>query len=147
MKYEFNPTYGVAHSRFYKPSVISSLLVERDSKGKVIAVRNDAYLLLRQDSLTKKLGAESIRRYLDGLLDRTHHANSAKLSDDDLMSLIPPREVNNLTTATEWMEYLASHEKDLTERAKDLQSKHTRVRKYLGAIFGNKGKEDPDKTD
>lgn len=144
---EFNPQYGTSHSKFYKPSVVAPFLVEKDSTGNVICYRSDRYLLLRQQSKANQIGAESIRRYLDGLTDKTHHANSASLTDDELFSLIPPKAVNNLTTATEYLEYLASQEKELKVKSKELQDKHSRLTRYFRDFDDLRKKESDNDSD
>lgn len=139
-----NAGYGVAHSRFYKPSVVSRLLPERDKNGDIVVVRSDSYLLLRQNNLEQQIGVESLRRYLDSMRGTSDYIDTSALTDDELFSLIPPRGVNNLTTSHEYAEFLKAKSDDLVRQGKDYVGKHTRMLKYFG---GSKNNSDTSKSE
>ena len=86
-------TYGISHTKEYKPSVIAPFLIDKDADGKFLKRHSDAYLLLRQNRLQETIGAESIRASLDQ--QRAMHGNSLvpleNLSDEELFSLIEPK--------------------------------------------------------
>lgn len=107
----FELSYGIAHTKQYKPSIISQFLSETDEGGRLVHVNSDVYLLTRQDSLIKKIGVESVRAYIAGML-QTDSQQSQMFTDEQLFSLIEPKEVNNLTTRYEFMQYFKkSHDK------------------------------------
>lgn len=137
-----NAGYGVAHSRFYKPSIVSRLLGERDSKGEMQVIRTDAYLLLRQNNLEKQIGVESLRRYFDSLRGSFDFVDTSRLSDDELFSLIPPKGVNNLTTAQEYAEFLQAKSEEVISHGKEYVKKHNRMIKYFSGDR-NKKNEPP----
>lgn len=118
-KNELHPclTYGLSHSKEYVPSVVSPFLVDKDSEGKFIKRHSDAYLLLRQKNIEKTIGVQSIRNYLDmqQAAAQRSSVDTTQLSDDDILQLIEPREINNLTTAYEYAQYLQKNSKEVSK--------------------------------
>lgn len=110
-------TYGVKHSRSYVPSLVTQFLDERDEKGCMLKRHSDIHLLLRQESLQRKIGVDALRRYFDqNMMNGNRSGTTDNLTDDQLFELIPLKEVNNLTTAYEWACYLSDNEKELKSR-------------------------------
>lgn len=106
-------SYGLSHSKQYKPSIVSKFVHERDEDGNLIKTHSDAWLLLRQRKLQETIGAESIRRYIDQLrVQDTISSATADLSDEELLSLIPPKAVDNLTTSWEYSQYLQKNSEE-----------------------------------
>lgn len=144
MKEKISPalSYGLSHTKQYKPSPIAPFLIERDSKGRFIKRHSDAYLLLRQRKLQESIGVDVIRGYLDAL--RSVHGSSLipheDLTDDELFSLIEPKQVNNLTTAHEFAKFLKSNKDGIIEKHKQVVKEHQSRTKWY-EMFGN-GKKD-----
>lgn len=139
-------SYGVDHSKQYKPSVVAPFLREADTDGSLVKVHSDIHLLLRQKSLQRSIGVDSLRAYFDGLVNSQGSSMSTdQLSDDQLFELIPPKSVNNLTTRYEWAQYLQDHEKELKAKlseSKKFASKQKELNDWLKSL-----KDKPDKSD
>lgn len=127
-------TYGISHSKEYKPSPVAKFLVEKNKEtGRFLKRHSDAFLLLRQNKLQQSIGADVIRGYLDNL--RAVHGSSMipseNLTDDELFSLIEPKSVNNLTTAHEFAQYLkANKDKIVNDHKKLVSEKQARDKWY-----------------
>lgn len=118
-------TYGKQHSRSYVPSILAPFLVDRDDKGRVVKQHSDVHLLLHQQNLQKKIGVDAIRNYLDKLhRDPTPRPD---LSDDELFSLIEPKEVNNLTDAWKFAKYLQGNSDKVRTKYDDLCAKAKKI--------------------
>lgn len=138
-------TYGISHSRHYEPSVVTSFLDERDENGMLIKRHNDVHLILRQESLQRSIGIETLRRHFDQMrMNGNTSMSTDNLTDDELFQLIPPKSVNNLTTAYEWANYLQDHEADLKKKHKEYMDKVAKDRDFW-RTFGKK--DDDTKTD
>lgn len=111
--------YGTAHSVLYTPSVVSPMLVERDQDDNIVKINSDVHLLVRQKNLHKTIGVESLRAYVDAL-ERTP-IERPNLTDDELFQLIEPKDINTLTDAYQYAQYLKSHENDVKERYENLK--------------------------
>lgn len=112
--------YGIAHSKQYKPSVISAFLADRDDKGNLLKLRSDVHLLIHQKTLQRDVGTDVVRDYFDSIARHSDPSfDTSKLTNDQLFALIPPKAVNNLTTRWEYSRYLEEHDKELKQRFKD----------------------------
>lgn len=107
--------YGSSHSKKLKDSIISPFLRERDEEGNVIKIHSDVHLLLRQQNIVQTIGVDAVRQYLGQMLG-SKSQTPENLSDEELFALIPPKEVNNLTTVYEYSKYLKEHETDFKNR-------------------------------
>lgn len=118
-------TYGISHSKEYKPSIVGQILSDVDEDGNLIKHHSDAYFLLRQNKLQQTIGAETVRAYIDQLraTQGSNAIDTANLSDDDLFGLIEPKEINNLTTAYEFSKYLASRSEQVKSKYNELCEK------------------------
>lgn len=114
-----NPNYSDTHSKRYKPSIISSFLVEKDSDGNVLRYNNDVKLLLRQKDLHKSLGYDAIRAYIDRL--NTNPEPHHNLTDDELMGLIPPDGLDTITDLYQYNKYLEYHKNEIKSKYDSLQ--------------------------
>ncbi|AXF52719.1 MAG: hypothetical protein [Microviridae sp.] len=137
-------TYGIDHSKFYNPSIVSNFLSEFDEKGNFIKRHSDVHLLLRQQNLHKSIGVESLRRYFEQQNmagNQTALFSTDNLSDDELFDLIEPKSINNLTSAYEFGRYLEAHDKELKQKVKDLRETRDRRTKFERMFGLNKDKE------
>lgn len=122
--------YGSAHSKKLKPSVISPFLREKDENGRVLKVHSDVHLLLRQQNLVQSIGVDAVRQYLGQMLGNQSQTPE-NLSDEDLFALIPPKEVNNITTVYEYSQYLKEHESDFKARYDKLVDSKRKYDDYM----------------
>lgn len=120
-----NPSYCAKHSRHYKPSVVAQWLMSKDEKGNVLKFHSDIHFLIRQKEINKHVSVEALRSYIDKL----HYQGEARpqLSDDELFSLIEPREVNTITDAWQFAKYLKQNSDTITMRYKQFSD----YRKHL----------------
>lgn len=115
-----NISYGVSHHKKYRPSIISKFLMDVDEE-RIIQVHSDTYLLLRQKNLAQTIGADSIRQYIDSLL--VSHSPTPEFTDEELFQSIIPREINNITDANKYAQYLKSHHDEIKAKYNDLKNK------------------------
>lgn len=125
MKKQLNPRYGVKHSRHYKPSVISSFLVSTTEDGQPIKHHSDLYLLLRQNNLQKKIGLEVIQNYIEQL--ERPSAPRPQLSDEQLLALIEPKEINNITDAYQFARYLQQNHESVSKKYDEYKKAYKEV--------------------
>lgn len=120
---EVNVSYGVGHSKKYRPSIISPVCMDCDEDGKIVHVHSDSYLLLRQEALSKRMGVEAIKSYFDSI--RVQSVSSVPdLSDDELFSAIIPKEINNITDAYQYAKYLKDNHSEVKKRYDNLIAQH-----------------------
>lgn len=117
-----NPSYCAKHSRHYKPSVVAQWLMSKDDKGNILKFHSDIHFLIRQKEINKHVSAEVLRSYIDKL----HYQGEARpqLSDDELFSLIEPREVNTITDAWQFAKYLEQNQQKIKSKYDDFRSYH-----------------------
>lgn len=145
MEFKYKPTgresldYGSIHSRKYKPSAVSPYLNEYDDDGRCIKRHSDVYLLLRQKRLQETIGVDQIRQYINSLYTPTQ-ANMPDMSDEELLELIPPKGVDNLTTAYQYAKYIQKHQDEIKEQYKAKVKEKQYYEKALKRFF----KEDKD---
>lgn len=124
--------FGINHSKYYKPSVVSPFLEEKDDKGRLIRRHSDVYLLLRQERLQKSIGVESLRAYISQMASRGEVSPiPADMSDDDLFNLIEPKDVDNLTDAWKFGQYLNQRKEELTGKYNSLRKHYTRYQRAV----------------
>lgn len=146
---KFHPclTYGINHTRHYVPSVVTSLLDERDEHGRLLKRHSDVHLILRQEKLQRSIGVEALRRHFDQMrMNGNTSMSTDNLTDDQLFAMIEPKAVNNLTTAYEWANYLQDHHKELQKKHKEYMDKVAKDREFW-STFGKKDDKDKSKSD
>ena len=111
--------FGIGHSKFYTKSIIADFLVDRDDKNNVLHINSDVELVLRQKTLHRKIGTDSLREYVQGLM--REFPETPDFSDEELFQLIEPKSINNLTTCYEYANYLQSHQDDVKRRFESLK--------------------------
>ena len=117
-----NINYGLGHSKKYKPTIVSEFTCDRDDDGKVLKVHSDVYLLLRQENLSKRIGTNAIRDYIDSLMCQT--SVTPQLTDDELFSMIEPKYIDNLTDAHKYAKFIEANSKDIQKRYKNLLERY-----------------------
>lgn len=132
-------TYGISHTKEYKPSIIAPFLIDKSKDGKFLKRHSDAFLLLRQNKLQQTIGTDAIRAYLDNqraaaIASLIPHDN---LTDDELFQLIEPKEVNNLTTAYEFAQYLEQNSKQIKAKHKELSERKNSLSDFYKKIGYN----------
>lgn len=128
--------YGVKHSRRYKPSPLAQFLIERDDNGNMVKLHSDVYLLLHQKNIEKYLGADALRNYINQMISPSYERPD--LSDDELMQLIPPKDVNNLTTSYQYCKYLQEHSEMIKQNYKNKLKENEVYEKMYKKLFNIK---------
>lgn len=127
------PEYTSLHSKKYQASIINPYLADKDEKDNIVKVHSDLYLLLRQQQLHKSIGLDNLRAYVDNM-QRPAQASLPNLTDDELFTLIEPKQINNITDAYQYSRYLQSHHEEIKSKYKDLCDK----RKSVADMFNDK---------
>lgn len=86
-------------------------------------IRDDIYLLFNQRRLAKTLGLDTFNAYVDSLEASSNdplRQLRSKCTDDQLMSMIKSRHIQNLCEMQAWSEYLNSKADELVGDAKKL---------------------------
>lgn len=133
-------TYGSKHTRRYVQSPIAQFLVERDDDGNMIKIHSDVYLLLHQKNIQRHLGVDAIRSYLNSMI--VPSSPMPDLSDDELMELIPPKDVNNLTTSYQYCKYLQEHSETIKQNYKNKLKENEVYEKMYKKLFNIKDEGD-----
>lgn len=124
-------TYGLRHTKKYKPSIVTPFLDERDENGNLIKRHSDVYLILRQESLQRSIGIDALRRHFDSSrMNGNTSMSTDGLTDDQIFDLIEPKAVNNLTTAYEWANYLKEHEEELKAKRDEYVKTRSRQEEF-----------------
>lgn len=122
--------FGIAHSNFYVKSIVRDYLIDVSSdEEKVCKLHSDINLILRQKTLHREIGIPALRDYVTSL--EFVQSDKHDYSDEELLSLIPPRDVNNLTTAFEYTRYLKENEKQMKQRYNELKQFKSDRENYL----------------
>lgn len=129
MTYSPNPLYGLAHTKEYKPTIVSSFCIDKDDKGNCIQRHSDVYLLLRDKKLQQSIGLETLKEYIERF--RTPDMPINNLSDEQLMQLVPIKELYTFTERRQFMEFLESKQKELQDKYKEAHEKGTRYKQYV----------------
>lgn len=135
-KENYAQTYGISHSCFYKKSPVSDYLNEIDENGRLIKRHSDVHLLLRQKHLQEIIGVDSIRTYLGQMLQPSPKIPLPDLSDKELIELIPPKDVNNLTSAHLYAKYLQENQDKIKANYKRKLEENKYYEKALKRFFG-----------
>lgn len=127
-------TYGMKHTRRFKPSVFTHFLSEHDDNNNLVKLHSDVYLLLHQKNIQRHIGVDAIRQYLTSMMCPSREMPD--LSDDELMELIPPKDVNNLTTSYQYCKYLQEHSDAIKDNYKNKIKEHEAYSKMYEKLFG-----------
>lgn len=138
---QVNKFYGVKHSKSYRPSVISKFLMDVDDDGNIQQVHSDVYLLLRQKKLSQTIGSDAIRNYIDSLYVGSHASLTTDFSDEELFDCIVPKEINNITDAHKYAQYLKAHSDDVKTKFNELRNKRKQYHDEISVRYKNVNKE------
>lgn len=113
-------TYGLQHSKKYIKSVVADFLVNSstDDEDKEVKINSDINLLLRQKTIHRSVGIDLLRDYVQNL--QRENSEQYNFSDDELFSMIEPREINNLTTMYEYARYMQDNSKQIKSKFEEL---------------------------
>lgn len=122
--------FGLAHSNFYVKSIVRDYLFDvSNDDDKVCKLHSDINLILRQKTIHRNIGIPALRDYVQSL--EFSQPDQHDFSDEELMQLIPPKDVNNLTTAFEYTRYIKNNEKQMKQNYDDLKKFKSDRENYL----------------
>ena len=133
---------GIAHTKRYTKSIVADFLVDKDEENGFTKLHSDVNLLLRQKTIHRKIGLDALRDYVQNL-ERTE-TNKHDFTDDELFSMIEPKDINNLTTAYEYAKYLEHQSEAIKEKYKKMKKDKETYDEYV-KMFRPK-KEETDKS-
>lgn len=125
-EFKFNSKFGIECHQVRQPSLVDSFYVEHhdsnDSIGGSTAIVNPLRMLLNQDRLSR-LGPQAVEMWLKSMKDSGNsnvHGLLSKCSDDDLMAMVKPRELQAPSELENYLHYL-------NERADKFNSEVARI--------------------
>ena len=135
---DYNVNYGLAHTNLFKAQAIQACQVDTiDSDSHLFKLRSDIDLLLYDKSMQTKIGADSLRNYIDSVNAASSvksPIDTSKLSDEELFSLINPRDVNTITDAFEYARWCKSHDDELRANYKALQKAKLDAKRFSDSL-------------
>lgn len=121
-----NPSYYKAITKYYSRPSFESLQILRDEQGNFIRMQSDIEFILSEKYVNSKFSLDQIRSYISSNKAISSGIDTTKMSDEQIMSLVPPRSVNTLTDAYQYSKFLASQKdaiKANIEKFKELYPK------------------------
>ena len=113
---EMNVKYGSGHSKKYKRTIVEELCLSCDCDDNVIKRHRDINLILRQKRFESQHAVDALRNYVENL--RVHDVVEQTLSDEQLHEIVNFREVNTITDAYEYAQFLKKNQKKLRDAYK-----------------------------
>lgn len=110
---EMNISYGSAHSKHYKPQLVESLTICHDCDNNAVKKHTDIYLMLRQKALTQESQLTILRDYMSNIQIR--EIRDQQLTDEQLHSIVNFRDINTITDAYEYSQFLAKNQNKLRD--------------------------------
>lgn len=114
----FNPHYGAGHSKKYQPQLIEELTISCDCDENVIKKHSDLYLMLRQKQIDSDAKMSILRDYINGMQIREPVDHN--LTDEQLHQIVSFRDINTITDAYEYSQFLAKNQHKLRDGYKKL---------------------------
>lgn len=121
-----NPSYFKQITKYYSRPSFESLQILRDEQGNFIRMQSDIEFILSEKYVNSKFSLDQIRSYISSNKAISSGIDTTKMSDEQIMSLVPPRSVNTLTDAYQYSKFLASQKdaiKANIEKFKELYPK------------------------
>lgn len=103
-----NPSYFNQITKYYSRPSFESLQILRDEQGNFIRMQSDIEFILSEKYVNSKFSLDQIRSYISSNKAISSGIDTTKMTDEQIMSLVPPRSVNTLTDAYQYSKFLAS---------------------------------------
>lgn len=111
--------------QFSRPS-FEELQVIRDNDGNLIREASDIEFILSEKFVSSKFSLDQIRQYINSNKAISSGIDTSKLSDNEILSLVPPRSVNTLTDAYQYSKYLSSQKDYIKDKINEFRSKYSK---------------------
>lgn len=106
-----NLSYFSQITKTYSRPSFEQLQVIRDNEGNLIRESSDIEFILSEKYVNSKFSLDQIRQYISSNQAISSGIDTTRMSDAQILSLVPPRSVNTLTDAYQYSKYL-SYQKD-----------------------------------
>lgn len=103
-----NLSFFAAITKTYSRPSFEQLQVIRDNEGNLIREASDIEFILSEKFVNSKFSLDQIRQYISSNKAISSGIDTTKMSDAEILSLVPPRSVNTLTDAYQYSKYLSS---------------------------------------
>ena len=120
-----NSAYYSAITKQYSRPSFEQLQVIRDNEGNLIREASDIEFILSEKFVSSKFSLDQIRQYINSNKAISSGIDTSKMTDNEILSLVPPRSVNTLTDAYQYSKYLSSQKDYIKEKIQDFKSKHS----------------------
>lgn len=120
-----NSAYYSAITKAYQRPSFESLQILRDNNGNLIREISDIEFILGEKFISSKFSLDQIRQYISSNKAISSGIDTSKMSDNEILSLVPPRSVNTLTDAYQYSKYLSSQKDYIKEKLQDFKSKYS----------------------
>lgn len=114
-----NPQYFSAITKIASRPVFEELTIIRDDNGDLIRETSDVEYILGMTYNDNATAMEVIRQYLVSNSVVSSSLDVSKLSNEQIMNLIPPRSINTLTDAYQYSKFLEENHKYIEKKAKE----------------------------
>lgn len=117
-----NPAYFAEITKHYSRPSFEELQVIRDNEGNLIREASDIEFILGEKFVTSKFSLDQIRHYISSNKAISSGIDTTKMSDNEILSLVPPRSVNTLTDAYQYSKYLSSQKDYIKDKLAEYRS-------------------------
>lgn len=114
-----NPNYFSSISKFFQRPAFEELMQIRDDEGNLIRETSDVEYILGMTYNDNATAMEVVRQYLVGNSIVSSSLDVSKLTNEQIMNLIPPRSINTLTDAYQYSKFLEQNHKYIEKKAKE----------------------------
>lgn len=119
-----NPSYFAEITKHYSRPSFEPLQAIRDNEGNLIREISDIEFILSEKFVTSKFSLDQIRLYINSNKAISSGIDTSQMSDNEILSLVPPRSVNTLTDAYQYSKYLSSQKEYIKEKLEEYKSKY-----------------------
>lgn len=121
-----NSAYYSAITKAYQRPSFESLQTLRDNNGNLIREISDIEFILGEKFISSKFSLDQIRQYISSNKAISSGIDTTKMSDNEILSLVPPRSVNTLTDAYQYSKYLSSQKDYIKDKIDEFRSKYSK---------------------
>lgn len=119
-----NISYFSSITKAYSRPSFEQLQVIRDNDGNLIRETSDIEFILSEKYVTSKFSLDQIRQYISSNKAVSSGIDTSRMTDAQILSLVPPRSVNTLTDAYQYSKYLSSQKDYIKGKIDEFKSKY-----------------------
>lgn len=114
-----NPNYYSNITKTFQRPAFEELMQIRDDDGHLIRETSDVEYILGMTYNDNATAMEVVRQYLVGNSIVSSSLDVSKLSNEQIMNMLPPRSINTLTDAYQYSKFLEQNSKYIEKKAKE----------------------------